>query len=142
MRVNDLYGASSVTFRDYEYASKEPEGWIESGLLFASLGKNLAKAKAQMRRHARKYGKFDLIIVDYIQAFSDPAFGNLDERQRIAATSSECQSWPDKFGAPVIAVAQLNREAEGGEYEPSIKHHFRFVFAGDGFPQGHNPPQC
>ena len=126
MRVNDLYGASERVFEDYAKASELPEAWIESGKLLCIQTKDLAVCRTEMRKHARRYGKIDLIIVDYLQAFADKSLKSMDERQRIAAISSEVQSWPHEgnFAAPVIALAQLNRDAEGKDNEPNISHIF------------------
>ncbi|WP_409499802.1 replicative DNA helicase [Mannheimia glucosida] len=69
--------------------------------------------KSKVRRNARQYGKPAVIIVDYIQLMSDPAYKDGKNRHlEISSISRELKSLAKEMDCPVIALSQLNRSLE------------------------------
>lgn len=66
--------------------------------------------KSKVRRNARQYGKPAVIIVDYIQLMSDPAYKDSKNRHlEISSISRELKALAKEMDCPVIALSQLNR---------------------------------
>jgi replicative DNA helicase len=75
-----------------------------SGLTFAALHLEARKAK-------RKYGKLDLIVVDYLQLMEGD--GNRSNRNdEITKISRGLKKMAKELGCPVIALSQLSRDCE------------------------------
>lgn len=69
--------------------------------------------KSKVRRNARQYGKPAVIIVDYIQLMSDPAYKDSKNRHlEISSISRELKALAKEMDCPVIALSQLNRGLE------------------------------
>lgn len=69
--------------------------------------------KSKVRRNARQYGKPAVIIVDYIQLMSDPAYKDGKNRHlEISSISRELKALAKEMDCPVIALSQLNRGLE------------------------------
>lgn len=69
----------------------------------------------------RKKGKCDLIIIDYIQLLT-PSDKKQNREQQISEISRSLKKITLSEDIPIIALAQLNREAEGGK---PLLHHLR-----------------
>lgn len=70
----------------------------------------------QLTEHALQYsGKVGMVIVDYVQALVDR--NNMGETERVQRISNNLRALarPDMMDAPVVALAQLNRESEKRE---------------------------
>lgn len=66
-------------------------------------------------------GPVDLVVVDYLQLMSTPDGRRaVDDWRVMAAISNQCKEESIKLGAPVLAAAQLNREAARGIRIPTI----------------------
>jgi replicative DNA helicase len=66
--------------------------------------------RAKCLRLLRKYGRIDLIVVDYLQLMTiKPSRGETEDISRI---SGSLKSLAKEFKCPVIALSQLNRELE------------------------------
>lgn len=69
--------------------------------------------KSKVRRNARQFGKPAVIIVDYIQLMSDPAYKDGKNRHlEISDISRELKFLAKEMDCPVIALSQLNRGLE------------------------------
>ena len=71
-----------------------------------------AKVSQMMREHQIK-----LVAVDYLQLIRDEVGGNT-RRDVVAAACSDLKAMAKDFNIPVIAIAQLNRQAAGIERLP------------------------
>lgn len=69
--------------------------------------------RTRVRRNMRIYGQPSLIIVDYLQLMSVPAFKNGQNRHlEITEISRSLKNLAKEIGCPVIALSQLNRNLE------------------------------
>jgi replicative DNA helicase len=80
----------------------------------ASLGEIRAVA-----RHAKATGGLGLIVIDYI-GLVRPDDRRLPRYEQVSAISADLKVMAKELEAPVIALAQLNREADGNE--PKLSH--------------------
>ena len=73
-----------------------------------------------MRREMRLHGKFDLVILDYVQLAG--ADGKFDNRVlQIGAITAGLKILAREFDVPILAAAQLSRKAEErGEQPPRL----------------------
>ncbi|WP_186058884.1 replicative DNA helicase [Burkholderia gladioli] len=67
--------------------------------------------KAKLRRLQRQVGPLGLIIVDYLQLMSGDGGGE-NRTTEVSQISRELKKTAKEFGAPVIALSQLNRGLE------------------------------
>ncbi len=73
----------------------------------------IAEVQSYARKAKRKYKELGCIIVDYIGLLRDPS--KKDRVQEVASISRDLKAMAKEFDCPVIALAQLNRGAEGHE---------------------------
>lgn len=71
----------------------------------------IAEIQSYARKAKRKYKALGCIIVDYIGLIRDPS--KKDRVQEVASISRDLKAMAKEFDCPVIALAQLNRGAEG-----------------------------
>lgn len=87
--------------------------WIDD-----TAGISILEVRAKARRLNQQLdGKLGLVIVDYLQLLrgSDPS---KPREQEVAEISRGMKAMSKELRAPVIVLAQLNRESEKGEYRP------------------------
>ncbi len=87
--------------------------WIDD-----TAGLSILEVRAKARRLNQQLdGKLGLVIVDYLQLLrgSDPS---KPREQEVAEISRGMKAMSKELRAPVIVLAQLNRESEKGEYRP------------------------
>jgi len=60
----------------------------------------------------KKHGKIKCIIIDYLQLMSPSNNRIIDQNARMTHISSKVKSLGRKYGCPVIALSQLNRDLE------------------------------
>jgi replicative DNA helicase len=70
----------------------------------------LPSLRMRLRRHKRRHG-LALLVVDYLQLMTGPKTES--RHQEVGAISRGLKQIAKEFGIPVIAVASLNRGAEG-----------------------------
>lgn len=69
--------------------------------------------RTRVRRNIRKYGKPSIVIVDYLQLMSVPAFKNGQNRHmEITEISRTLKNLAKEIDCPVVALSQLNRNLE------------------------------
>ena len=81
-------------------------------------GLSILEMRAKARRLNQQLGgKLGLIVIDYLQLLkgSDPT---KPREQEVAEISRGIKSMAKELKVPVIVLAQLNREADKGEYRP------------------------
>lgn len=81
---------------------------------------SLSRMRALARRCAARHG-LDLIVVDYLQLMHEPGVKNRWEE--VGQVSRGLKALAKERSVPVLALAQLNREAAAGE-RPRL-HHLR-----------------
>lgn len=80
-----------------------------SGLSVSSRSRTVQAMRGEARRWKQKHG-LALIVVDYLQLMRGP---KSDSRQEeVASISRELKEMAEEFAVPVLAMAQLNRQAE------------------------------
>jgi len=74
---------------------------------------------ADTNQHVMRYGKVELVVVDYLQLLTDKTTRNGSEVLRIAGITRALKQLAGEHDCPVILISQLNREVEhrGGEPE-------------------------
>ena len=72
-------------------------------------------------RKLKRQGKLDLVVVDYVQQFTLPGRWQ-SPTERVAAVSHRLKQLALKLEIAVVALAQLNREAEKGDCQPDVWH--------------------
>ncbi len=98
--------------------SRLPLYWVDDGRMTAQRITQMARAQA-MRTG------LGLIVVDYLQLVRAPE-GFKDGRERVVAEAvQELKSLAKELNVPVLALAQINREAMGKEDERPRMHHLR-----------------
>jgi replicative DNA helicase len=60
----------------------------------------------------KKHGKIKNIFIDYLQQLSPTDSRIFNQRDKISSISNELKALGRKYGCPVIALSQLNRELE------------------------------
>lgn len=79
--------------------------------LDASRGLTVGQIRDKARQHARKVGKLDLIVVDYLQLVRGD--GRRDNKTaEVAEISGAFKTLAGEMDVPVLVLAQLNRESE------------------------------
>ncbi|EPW3920869.1 TPA: DnaB-like helicase C-terminal domain-containing protein, partial [Acinetobacter baumannii] len=71
----------------------------------------ISEIQSYARKAKRKYKAIGCIIVDYLGLIRDPS--KKDRVQEVASISRDLKAMAKEFDCPVIALAQLNRGAEG-----------------------------
>ncbi|ENF6368049.1 DnaB-like helicase C-terminal domain-containing protein [Acinetobacter baumannii] len=71
----------------------------------------ISEIQSYARKAKRKYKALGCIIVDYLGLIRDPS--KKDRVQEVASISRDLKAMAKEFDCPVIALAQLNRGAEG-----------------------------
>ena len=92
----------------------ESIGKIKQGKFIINDSSTLStqQMKSESIRYKRKYGKVDLIVVDYIQLLSTKAESRFQEVSKI---SRDLKAIAKLLDCPVIAISQLNRSLESRE---------------------------
>lgn len=80
---------------------------------------SMAELRAKARRLKRE-GSLDLIILDYLQLLHLPGFER-NRQQEIASISRNLKAMARELKVPVLALSQLNREAEK-DSRPKLSH--------------------
>lgn len=81
----------------------------------------LTKMRAKCRRLKQKYGRLDLILVDYLQLMgASKRYGNRQEE--VASFSRGLKGMAKELDVPVVALAQLSRNTEqrSGDKRPIL----------------------
>lgn len=65
-------------------------------------------------------GKFDLVVIDYLQLLKDPLNSNLTEAQRIGKITGNLKMLAGEQDCAVLALSQLNRENEKMKRKPVL----------------------
>lgn len=68
--------------------------------------------RAKARKLKQKYGRLDLIVIDYLQLVSGGQ-KHQSREQEVAAISRGLKAMAKELDVPVVALAQLSRAAEG-----------------------------
>ena len=74
----------------------------------------LSEVRTYVRKAERRFKKIGLgcIVIDYLQLLRNPS--QRDRIQEVASISRELKSMAKEFECPVIALVQLNRDADKG----------------------------
>lgn len=80
---------------------------------------SMVELRAKARR-LRRDGNLDLIILDYLQLLHIPGYEK-NRQQEIATISRNLKAMARELHVPVLALAQLNREAEK-DSRPKLSH--------------------
>lgn len=88
--------------------------------VYSKFQSSLAFIEAEARR-LRRLGQCDLLVVDYLQQMK------IEQRSKnhhvdIGEVSARLKALSLELGIPVLAVAQLNREAVGNKDGPQLSH--------------------
>ncbi len=81
-----------------------------------------AKMRTKLRRHESKYGKLDLIAIDYLQLMQgdeEPDARRENETQELSRVSRSIKKLAKQFNVPVLVVASLRKVADGHRPELS-----------------------
>lgn len=113
----ELYEASDKVGEVFESVSKLPIKYMCSG---DGRSVNVSRIRtAAMAMKAR--GGLDLIVVDYLQLLDSDSSRPTSEYERISGASRGLKMLAMSLNVPVIALAQLNREATKGQ-KPALRH--------------------
>ena len=84
------------------------------GIVIADAGRQSVAAIYARARKMRSRGKLALIAVDYLQLLQDPAglSKGANREQAVAANARALKLMAMELGVPVLALSQLNREAD------------------------------
>lgn len=84
------------------------------GIVIADAGRQSVAAIYARARKMRSRGKLALIAVDYLQLLQDPAglLKGANREQAVAANARALKLMAMELGVPVLALSQLNREAD------------------------------
>ena len=105
-------------------ATHEPEAWAaltraradlhERGIVILDAGRQTVASIHANARKMRSRGRLALVVVDYLQLLQDPAgLGKgANREQAVAANARALKLMAMELGVPVLALSQLNREAE------------------------------
>lgn len=96
-------------FTDAQVAYAKLPIWIEP-----KQKPTLSEVRTYVRKAERRYKKIGLgcIVIDYLQLLRNPS--QRDRIQEVASISRELKSMAKEFECPVIALVQLNRDADKG----------------------------
>jgi len=78
-----------------------------------------AKVRAILRRHKRKHG-LELAVIDYAQQVRVQGFKAGERQLEVTEVFRSLKQLSKELSIPIIALAQLNREAEG--QRPTLAH--------------------
>ena len=81
-------------------------------------GITAARLDAHARRYIKQHGSA-LVLVDYLQLIT-PEDRKVTREQQVSAISRQLKKTALSLNVPVVCLAQLNREADGGE--PQLSH--------------------
>lgn len=74
--------------------------------------KTITNLRSKARRHKMEHG-IDVLIIDYLQLIQVPSHLNRDNRtEQLRYVSENIKALAREIDAPIIALSQLNREAE------------------------------
>ena len=97
------------SFADAQAAYAKLPIWIEP-----KQKPTLSEVRTYVRKAERRFKKIGLgcIVIDYLQLLRNPS--QRDRIQEVASISRELKSMAKEFECPVIALVQLNRDADKG----------------------------
>ena len=97
------------SFTDAQAAYAKLPIWIEP-----KQKPTLSEVRTYVRKAERRFKKIGLgcIVIDYLQLLRNPS--QRDRIQEVASISRELKSMAKEFECPVIALVQLNRDADKG----------------------------
>ncbi len=73
---------------------------------------SIAQMRARARRVARKYGRLDLIVVDYLQLMSGDTGRASNRNEEVSQLTRGLKLLARELQVPVIALSQLSRKVE------------------------------
>lgn len=82
--------------------------------------RSASQIAALARRHKRRHG-LDLLVVDYLQLVSPDRRGET-RQDEVSQVSRRLKALARELGAPVIALAQLNRQTGEDGKKPKLSH--------------------
>ncbi|MEQ1969140.1 SPI-7-type island replicative DNA helicase [Xenorhabdus nematophila] len=100
--------------RDWDAITRALEiisGWKDRLIIDDTSNMTPALLRARARRNVRKFGKPNLIVVDYLQLMRSPDQEN--RTQEIGEISRSLKALAKELRCPVLALSQLNRQVEG-----------------------------
>src|SRR5690606_6035283 len=68
--------------------------------------------RARLRNLMMGYGRFDLVVVDYVQLMTGGGFKPSERVQEVSFISHSLKNIAKEFDVPVLAAAQLSRAVE------------------------------
>ncbi len=112
-----MYEAESKVGEVFDAVSKLPIFYLRSGE-----GRSVNVSRIRTAAMAMKIrGGLDLIVVDYLQLLDSDSGRQTSEYERISGASRGLKMLAMSLDVPVVALAQLNREATKGQ-KPSLRH--------------------
>lgn len=79
-----------------------------------------AQMRTELNKIRQKHGKIDVVLVDYLQIVGGISATNASERSTVIADiAATLKDYSKEYNCPVIALAQLNRDAQG---RPQMSH--------------------
>ncbi|HHW03384.1 MAG TPA: AAA family ATPase [Thermoanaerobacterales bacterium] len=119
--IRYMAGAAEMDTQKVRTGKLSDEDWTKLGkvikplgelqIIFDDVSKNVTEIKVAAKE-IKAQGELDLIIIDYIQLLHPE--GRHDTReQEVASISRSLKELAKELDVPVIALAQLSREAEG-----------------------------
>ena len=79
-----------------------------------------AQMRTELNKIRKKHGKIEVVLVDYLQIVGGIAATNASERSTVIADiATTLKDFSKEYNCPVIALAQLNRDAIG---RPQMSH--------------------
>lgn len=86
------------------------------GIVVADSGRQTVAGIYARARKMKARGQLALVVVDYLQLLQDPAglAKGANREQAVAANARALKLMAMELGVPVLALSQLNREAEDG----------------------------
>jgi len=112
---------SLVAPKDVAAAYMEALDWISTKHLYVEddAGITIHQVRARCTRHHRRH-QLKLIVVDYAQLLSAPHSSGDGRQQELEAISRGLKALSKDADCPVLALCQLNREADGAS--PRLGH--------------------
>lgn len=101
-----------------QLAAALPPGTLE---ISESMGMSIADIRHQARSWAKKHGHLDMLVIDYLQLVQSSESRVENRQVEVSAQSRALKMLARELGIPVVALSQLNRNAETRvDREPQI----------------------
>jgi len=78
-------------------------------------GLHIGKLCARARRHKRRLGRLDLIVVDYLQLLTTDATKGGNRVQEVSKITGALKALAKELSVPILALSQLSRQVESRE---------------------------